>query len=120
MLLMMRPSLIVSAWQSMVSTVVPSRSTVIWSATLASSLSLWEIRIEVMPWLLNSSSRLEQRVAVAFVEARGRLVQDQQLDLLGQRLGDFDQLLLADAEIGDQRVGRFLQADLGEQFPGPA
>ena len=46
----------------------------------------------------------------ALVQARGRLVQDQQLHLLGQRLGDLDQLLLADAEIGDQRVRRFRRA----------
>jgi hypothetical protein len=40
----------------MVSTVVPSRITVMESATSASSLSLWEIRIEAMPWLRNSFS----------------------------------------------------------------
>ena len=33
-----------------------------------------------------------------------------------KRLGDLDQLLLADAEIGDQRVGMFLEADLVEQL----
>ena len=116
MLLMMRPSLIFSAWQSIVSTVAPSRMTVIESATFASSLSLCEMMIEVMPCALNSMSSLQQRVAVGFVEAGGRLVEDQQLHLLGERLGDLDQLLLADAEIGDQRVRRFLQADLGQQL----
>ena len=69
-----------------------------------------------MPCALEFQQQIEQRVAVAFVEAGGRLVEDQQLDLLGERLGDFDQLLLADAEIGDQRLGRFVQADLGEQL----
>ena len=54
-----------------------------------------------MPWLLEFDQQRQQRVAVLFVEARRRLVEDQQLDFLGQRLGDFDQLLLADADIGD-------------------
>ena len=69
---------------------------------------------------LEFQQQFEQRVAVVFVQAGGRLVQDQQLYALGQRLGDLDQLLLADAEIGDQRIGRFLQADLGEQLAGAA
>jgi hypothetical protein len=69
---------------------------------------------------LELQQQVEQRVAVAFVEAGGRLIQDQQLDFLGERLGDLDQLLLADAEIGDQRGRRLVQPHLGEQFPGPA
>ena len=80
---------------------------VIESATLAISLSLWEIRIEVMPCVLKLEQQVEQGVAVGLVQARGRLVEDQQLDLLRQRLGDLDQLLLADADVGDQRVRRF-------------
>ena len=62
---------------------------------------------------------VEQRRAVGLVEAGGRLVQDQQPHPLGQRLGDFDELLLADAEIGDQRVRRFAQAHLRQQLLGP-
>src|SRR6266550_3211287 len=69
---------------------------------------------------LEFQQQVEQRIAVAFVQAGGRLIEDQQLDFLGERLGDFDQLLLADAEIGDQRIGRFIQADLGEQLSRPA
>src|SRR5688500_3140941 len=57
----------------------------------------------------------QQRVAVALVEAGGRLVEDQQLHLLGEGLGDLHQLLLADAEVGDEGVGRFLEADLLQQ-----
>ena len=57
----------------------PSRSTVMRSATRATSLSLCEIRIEEMPCALNSSSRSSSACAVAFVQARGRLVEDQQL-----------------------------------------
>ena len=60
---------------------------------------------------------IEQRGAVGLIQARGRLVEDEQPHLLGQRLRDLDQLLLADAEIGDQRVRRLAQADLRQQLP---
>ena len=60
---------------------------------------------------------IEQRRAVGLVEAGGGFVQDQQAHPLGERLGDLDQLLLADTEIGDQRVRLLMQADLGQQFP---
>ena len=56
-----------------------------------------------MPCALNSSSRSSSASLSLLVQAGGRLVEDQQLHLLGQRLGDLDQLLLADADIGDQR-----------------
>ena len=36
-------------------------------------------------------------VGVLVVQGRGRLVEDQELDLLRERLGDLDELLLADA-----------------------
>ena len=60
------------------------------------------------PLRLEFEQEVEQRRAVGLVEARGRLVEDQQLDVLGERLGDLDQLLLADADVGDERVRRFL------------
>ena len=52
-----RSSLTVASRQSMVSTVLPSRRMVTESATRAISLSLCEIRMQVMPWALSSSSR---------------------------------------------------------------
>lgn len=55
---------------------------------------------------------IEQRGAVAFVEARGRFVEDQEAHLLGQRLGDLHQLLLADPDIGDQRIRCLVEPDL--------
>ena len=94
--------------------------TVMRSATFITSLSLWVIRIEEMPCALNSLQQLQQRVGIRFVQARRRLVEDQQLHLLVQRLGDLDQLLLAGADIGDQRVGVFLEADLVQQLLGAA
>ena len=53
---------------------------------------------------LELEQQVEQRLAVLFREAGRRLVEDQELDFLAQRLGDLDQLLLADADIGDQRL----------------
>ena len=69
---------------------------------------------------LELEQEVEQRLAVGLVEAGGRLVEDQELHALGERLGDLDQLLLADAEIGDQRRRRLVQADLGEELAGAA
>ncbi len=56
-----------------------------------------------MPCALNSSSRSSSFWLSFSCKRRGRLVEDQQAHLLGQRLGDLDQLLLADAERVDQR-----------------
>ena len=64
---------------------------------------------------LEFEQQVEQRLAVLFGQARRRLVEDQQLDFLAERLGDLDQLLLADADIGDQRLGVLVEADLLEQ-----
>ena len=58
--------------------------------------------------------QFEQRIGIGFVEARRRLVEDQQLDRLVERFGDFNELLLAGADVGDQRVGVFLEANLFE------
>ena len=69
------------------------------SATWAISFSLCEMMIEVMPWRLEVEEQFKQRGAVVFVQTCGRLVQDQQFHSLGQSLGDFHQLLLADAQV---------------------
>jgi len=48
---------------------------------------------------LNSNNRSSSASLFAFVEAGGRLIEDQPAwTFLGERLGDLDQLLLADAE----------------------
>jgi hypothetical protein len=72
--------------------------------------------IEVSALRLELKQQVEQRLTVLFRQRRGRLVEDQQLHILGQRLGDLDKLLLAGADIGDQRVGIFAQADLVEKL----
>ena len=71
-----------------------------------------------MPCRLNSSSRSSSAWLSFSLSDCGRLVEDQQLDFLAQRLGDLDQLLLADADIGDQRLGVFVEADLLQQRAG--
>ena len=55
-----------------------------------------------------------------FVQRRCRLVQDQQIDLFRQRLGDFHQLLFAHAQLAHLGFRAFAQADLGQQFGGAA
>ena len=59
---------------------------------------------------------LEQIVAVVLVESRRGLVQDEQLDVAAQGLGDLDELLLADAEVPDLRRGVEVQPDLLEHL----
>ena len=63
--------------------------------------------------------KVEQRRAVAFIEACGRLVENQKAHLFGQRLGDLHQLLLADPEFGDQRVRRLIEPDFRQQLLRP-
>ena len=56
--------------------------------------------MQVMPCVLELAQQAEQVRGVAVVERRRRLVEDEQPHVLGQRLGDLHQLLLADAERG--------------------
>jgi hypothetical protein len=67
---------------------------------------------------LQVQQQRQQRLAVAFVQAGGGLVQDQQAHALGQRLGNLHQLLLANAQLAHRRGRRLLQAHALQQF-GP-
>ena len=95
---------------SSVSTVRPSRMIVVVSAISAISLSLWEIMMRRDALRLQLAQEAEQVLGVVVVQRRRRLVEDQQLDLLGERLGDLDELLLADAELADGRDRELVQA----------
>ncbi len=64
---------------------------------------------------LQAAHQVEQVGRVVLVQGRGGLVQDQQADVLRQRLGDLHQLLLADAEAFDRGVRVDVQADSGQQ-----
>src|SRR5690606_33935500 len=68
--------------------------------------------------VLEPDQEVEEMGAVLFRETGGGLVEDEELDFLRQRLGDFDQLLLAHADIGDQRVGVLVEADFLQERPG--
>ena len=67
---------------------------------------------------LEFEQKVEQRLAVLLGQARRRLVEDQQPHFLAQRLGDLDQLLLADADIGDEGLGVLVQPHLLQQGAG--
>ena len=62
--------------------------------------------------------QVEKVVGVLVVEGRGGLVEDEQLDALRQRLGDLDQLLLADADVADLGGRVLLETDAGEELRG--
>ena len=65
---------------------------------------------------LQPSHEVEQVSRIIFVERRGRLVEDEDTDVLRQRLGDFNQLLLANAEGLRLRVRADVHPDAGKQF----
>ena len=72
------------------------------------------------PLALQALEQVEQVLGVVVVEGRRGLVEDEQLDLLGERLGDLDELLLADTEVLDLGQRVLGQADPGEQLDGLA
>jgi hypothetical protein len=55
--------------------------------------------------------QIEKVSAVLVVQRRGRLVQDEQLHSFGQRLGDLDELLLADTDVGDAGPRALVETD---------
>ena len=55
--------------------------------------------------------QIKQLLRICLVERRRRFVKNQQPDIFCQRLGNLDKLLLANADILNQRAGGFLQAD---------
>ena len=77
-----------------------------------------EIMIKVMPLWRRAVQEIQQVHGVGIVEGRGGFIQDQQLDALGQGLGDLDELLLADADVLDLGVRLLRQADASEVLVG--
>ena len=61
--------------------------------------------------LLKGLQQIQKITAVALVERRRGLVQDEDLTVFAQGLGDLDELLLADADLVDGRIGIVRQAD---------
>ena len=111
---MMRSS--VTSSLAIVSIVLPSRMTV---TRVGDLLDLVELvadddRRDALP--LEVQDQVEQVIGVLVVERRRRLVEDEQLDALRQRLGDLDELLLADADVHDLGGRVLLQTDAREQL----
>ncbi len=96
-------------------TVRPARITVIASATLSTSSSLWLMKMTVTPSAVELAQRLEQLVDLLRHEHGGGLVEDEDARAAVEHLHDLDALAVADAELGDERVRLDRQAvDLAE------
>ncbi len=113
---MMRSSVTRSPSASSDSMTAPSRRIVIVSATDSTSLSLCEIRTQAMPWARNSRSSCSSFWESDSLSDDVGSSRISSVDVLGQRLGDLDELLLADAEAVDLGVGRLVEPDLLEQL----
>ena len=68
------------------------------------------------PLALEVQDQVEQMIGVLVVEGRGRLVEDEQLHALRERLRDLDELLLADADVLDLGGRVLFQADTREEL----
>ena len=112
----MRSSLIGSRRQSSVSTVAPSRSTVMRVGDLGDLVELVRDQDRGDALRLELEQQVEQRVAVALVQARRRLVEDQQLDLLGSALAISTSCCLPTPRSVISVLGRLLEPDLRQQL----
>ena len=91
------------------------------SAICSISLSLWQIMMQVMP--LRLQARRAGRAGAAESSSLSAAVGSSRissLTSLDERLGDLDELLLADAEVLDRGQRVLAQADPGEQLDGLA
>ena len=91
--------------RSIVATFLPRRSTEIRSATSSTSCSLCVIRMIDVPARDERAQHGEELVDLLRRQHRGRLVEDQDARVAVERLEDLDALLLADADLLDDRVG---------------
>ena len=67
---------------------------------------------------LQAEHQVQQVLGVGFVQGGRGLVEDEQLHRLVQGLGDFDELLLADADFLDRGFRVLPEPDPGQQFGG--
>ena len=81
----------------------PRRSTMIWSATSSTSLSLWVMKMTVVPVAVSADDP-EQLLGLGRRQDGGRLVEDEDVALAVERLEDLDALPHADREALDLRV----------------
>jgi hypothetical protein len=83
----------------------PRRITLTVSVISMISRSLWVIRMIVLPSSLQPFEDAEQLIRLGRGQHAGGLVEDQDIGLPVERLQDLDPLLVAHADILDQRVG---------------
>ena len=100
------------AVRSTVRTSRPSRSTVIRSASAKHLVHLVRDVENRHAALAQPVDDAKQPGDFGFGQGAGRLIHDQNLGLERQRLGDFDQLLIADAQRADRLAGRDLAFEL--------
>ena len=62
--------------------------------------------------LLELQKQVEKHFGIFLIQGGGRLVENEQLHVFGKRLGDFDKLLLAGADVLDERMLAVLQPNL--------
>ena len=78
---------------------------VIWSATSRTSLSLWVMKMTVVPVAASAADDAEQLLGLGRGEHGRRLVEDEDVALAVERLEDLDPLADADGQVLDRRVG---------------
>ena len=64
------------------------------------------------------SDQIQQMIGIIVVQGGCGLIQNQQPDVLGQRLGDLHQLLLAHSKVHDPGVGFLVQPHTLQQTRG--
>jgi hypothetical protein len=106
---MMRSSLTPSALTSRLSIVLPSRRIVLDLVQLVADHD----RGDALG--LEADDEVEEVLRLLLVERRSGLVEDEELHVFVECLGDLDELLLADAQRLDLLVGVFGQADPSEE-----
>ncbi len=67
---------------------------------------------------LEVADQVEQVSRVLVVQRGGGLVQDEELHALGERLCDFDELLLANTKLSDWRYWVFVESHASQQLCG--
>ena len=74
----------------------------------------------VRPSPFSMLEQVEQLELMGDVEGRGRLVEQQQLGLLHERLGKHHELLLAARELGEAAIRQLRDAETGQRLSGIA
>ena len=96
----------------------PSRMTTMRSEIAKTSASRCETKMMATPARLQRPHALEQPQRFTFGQRGGRLVEDEQPGLLGQRAGDDDELLRGEVERRHRRIRIDIEPKVGERRLG--